>query len=265
MPDIIILGAWLTVSLYRWDIVVLILDDSSTWPSRVSSQLNSPTVVDLLERNEYIDQIANDPKLIEVFTDIDKYAAKVGLAGYHCTKQLANRPYVQTGLRILDFKLHHSEFRAIIRDHHAVDADLYAYIDKRLSDWQANHTGKREGTLWFCLNRRLVLNAGTKSFFKYFGGEAIYFAFMDDPLVSPLLEELGDPVVVEARLAVSNLKGFRRFAFGRTLVSFFASTINPNFCIEGLEGYVSSDLAPDAILAVYPHAEYVALVTNDAV
>lgn len=88
---------------------------------------------------------------------------------------------------------------------------------------------------------------------------------MDDPLVAPLLENLGDPVVVEARLAVSGLTVFRQFAFGRTLVSYFANTINPEFYIEELEGYVSSDVSADDIVAVYPHAEYVARATENEV
>lgn len=149
---------------------MLILDDPKTWPPHITEQLDSSNVVELLQRHESMDHVADDPTLIDVFADIEKHAIEVGLAGYHCTKQLANRPYAETGLRILDFQTHHSEFRALLRDHESVDAELYEHIDKRLSYWQANHNGKRERMLWFCLNRRLVLDSGTESFFRYYGG-----------------------------------------------------------------------------------------------
>lgn len=114
--------------------------------------------------------------------------------------------------------------------------------------------------LWFCLTRHLVLDPGTESLFKYYGGEAIYVPFMRDPRVAPLLEKLGEPVVVEVRISVRDLTVFREFALGRTLVSYSANSINPEFVVEDLEGYVSSNVPPSDIVAVHPHSDYLAMV-----
>jgi hypothetical protein len=111
--------------------------------------------------------------------------------------------------------------------------------------------------LWFCIDRQLVLHPGTESFFKYFGGEAVYFAFMEDPAIGLLLEQLGEAVVVEARIASKDLTVFQEFAFARTLVCYFARTINPEFHIEGREGYLSKSVEPTDIVVVHPHKEFV--------
>ena len=123
-----------------------------------------------------------------------------------------------TGLRILNIERHHLEFRELISEHPLINKNLFDCIDKTLSDWQTNHGGTREGMLWFCLSRHLV-DDGTEKFFQYFGGEAIYWPFIFDPKtkdIANLLEQIGEPVVVEVRLSVSNLNlsGFcRRFLF----------------------------------------------------
>jgi len=148
-----------------------------------------------------------------------------------------------------------------MREHQLVDDDLFRHIDAKLTDWQANHTGTREKKLWFCLTRTLVLNSGTESFFKYFGGEAIYFAFLRDQRVAPLLESIGEPVVVEVEIDVSVLTVSRKWAVGRTLVSHFASARNPNFFVEELEGYVSEDIPPQSVVAVHSYNDFVASLT----
>ncbi|MDP2156101.1 MAG: hypothetical protein Q8K68_00130 [Nitrospirota bacterium] len=215
---------------------------------------------------EYVKNYANeDPgcwDIIDIFADVDEYVKSNGLSGYHCTKQAPTFSFALNGLRTLDFTTHHAEFRSMMREHPMVDEDLFRHIDAKLTDWQANHTGNREKKLWFCLTRTLVLDSETESFFKYFGGEAIYFAFLRDQRVAPLLESIGEPVIVEAKIDVSVLTVSRKWAFGRTLVSHFAAALNPNFFVEELEGYVSEDIPPQSVVAVHSHNDFVASLTS---
>lgn len=240
---------------------MLILDDPATWPDHVVKQLNSDTVIQLCTSHDYMEHIADHQDLIDIFSDIEEYTQKHRIAGYHCTKQAPTFSFMLSGLRTLDFTTHHAEFRSMMRKHPLVDDGLLRYIDSKLSDWQANHTGSREKKLWFCLTRTLVLNSGTESFFKYFGGEAIYFAFLYDQSVAPLLESIGEPVVVEVAIDVSVLNVSRKWAVGRTLVSHFASTRNSNFFVEELEGYVSEDIPPQRVVAVHSYNDFVASLT----
>ncbi|MCA9024059.1 MAG: hypothetical protein KDA86_02480 [Planctomycetaceae bacterium] len=236
---------------------MLILDDRSTWPEHIIDQLNTDAVIQLCKSHEFMEHIVDQPRLVDIFADVDSFARDHGLAGYHCTKQAESSLFQSTGLRTLDIAEHHAWFRELIREHPDVDKELYQHIDAQLTYWQKNHTGKREGMIWFCLTRTLVLVSGTESFFKYFGGEAVYFAFMHDERVAPILEKIGVPVVVEAKINVADLTVFRQWAFGRTLVSHFAHSQNPDFFIEELEGYASSWIPPESVIAVHSHEQFV--------
>jgi len=188
---------------------MLILDNPTTWPVHVIDQLNSNKVVQLCKSQDYMEHIAEHPDLIDIFADVEKFAISDGIAGYHCTKQPSNVSFKSIGLRSLDFARHHAEVRALIRQHPSVDDELYGHIDSKLTDWQYNHTGDRENKLWFCMTRTLVLDSGTDLFFKYFGGESVYFPFLDDKSVIPILESIGKPVVVEANINPADLFVFQ--------------------------------------------------------
>jgi hypothetical protein len=49
----------------------------------------------------------------------------------------------------------------------------------------------------------------------------------------------------------------QEFAFARTLVSYFAKTVNPEFHIAGRDGYLSKAVEPADIVAVHPHKAFV--------
>ena len=63
--------------------------------------------------------------------------------------------------------------------------------------------------------------------------------------------------MVEARIASKDLKVFQEFAFTRTLACYFAKTANPEFHVEGREGYLSKPVEPADIVAVHPHKQFV--------
>ncbi|GBC59758.1 hypothetical protein DENIS_0699 [Desulfonema ishimotonii] len=240
---------------------MLILDNPVTWPKHIVEKLNSESVIQLCNSHEFIDDIADDPIILNIFEDVETYAGIHGLAGYHCTKQLLSSPFSSTGLRVLNFQNHHAWFRNLIRHYPDIDDEFYQYIDNKLTHWQNNHTGKRENMIWFCLTRALVLDSGTKSFFKYFGGEAIYFTFKNDERVAPILESIGEPVVIETKIDATDLTVFHEWAFGRTLVSHFAHSINSKFFIENLEGYISVNIEPNSIIATHPYNQFITSLT----
>jgi hypothetical protein len=235
---------------------VLVLDDPTTWPRHLTDQLNQPAVLEVLRRRRYAEELVDEPAVRPILAEVEQYAYSVPLAAYHCTKQLADRPYTVTGLRPLNFEQHHAELRDLLRSRPEVSPTLFRKIDAGLTDWRMRHTGRREKMLWFCVDRPLVLDRGTELFFKYFGGEAVYFGFMSDPEVLSVLESVGEPVVVEARVSSEDLKVFQELALGRTLVSYFARSVNPRFYIDHREGYIPKAVPPADIVAVHPHKEF---------
>ena len=242
---------------------MLKIDIQSTWPPQIVDELNNQNVIDLCKDHNYIDHIADHPDILHIFRRVEDYVKKSDVIGYHCTKELPTKPFLETGLRTLSFPLHHEDFRSIVKTHKDVDENLYQHIDSELSNWENNHTGFRENQLWFCMTRDLVLQSGTDKFFQYYGGEAVYLPFLNDEQVKPILESVGEPVVVEVKISNSNFTVFKEWAFGRELVSCFAITHNPDFFIEGLEGYVCENISPEEIIAVHPYDEFVRSIIDN--
>jgi hypothetical protein len=237
--------------------LVLILDDQSTWPEHVTELLNQEEVVELLRENEFVDGLVKHSVLRPVLEEIEEYVAKTPLAAYHCTKQLPEHPFAATGLRVLNFDEHHAQIRNQLRNHKLFTPTLFKKLDKRLREWRKHNSEHREKMLWVCVDRKLVFDPGAESFFKYFGGEAVYFSVMEDPELGPVFEQLGEPIVVEMRIASRDLQVTQELAFARTLVSHFANSINPEFFIEGREGYLSKAVGQRDIVAVHRHKDFV--------
>jgi hypothetical protein len=235
----------------------LTLDEPRTWPRHITEMLESPRVTGLLRRREWMDEVAREPVLQPVFEAVEAHAAAAGLTGFHGTKQLPDRQFSETGLRILNFDEHHSYFRDLIQGRPDVPPKLFRHILRRLNEWRAGESETREKMLWFCFTRAPIAGSGAEEFFQMFGGEAIYTPFLEDSRVRPLLESLGEPVVVEARISTRDLTVYQEFALGRTLVSYYAQSVNPNFNLEEREGHVSRGVAPENVVAVHPHRKFV--------
>lgn len=234
---------------------MLILDNPKTWPKHIIDQLNQPSVIKLLTNNNFIDCVLKDSDIKNIFADVEYYAKDKGIAGYHCAKQLPEKPYKKIGLRILDFEKHHSEFLDYLKENKLVNEKQFQIIKTDLAKFKEKN--RRENQLWFCFTRQLVFHDdGCEKFFKYYGGEAIYMAFVYEEnrtKIKTILEQIGEPVVVEAHIPIENLTLTKENPFGNALVSYFASTINPKFYNDGLEGYVKKNIMPSKITNVYPY------------
>jgi len=241
---------------------MLKIDDPNTWPENIIKQLNAQPVLSLLKSNNFIEHIDDELDIQDILADVDDYAESEGIVVYHCTKQLPEKLFKDTGLRLLDLETHHREFLELIRNRPSVSKELFNRIEKALSDWRVGEES-RERKLWFCLRRNVILydfDSGSEYLLKCYGGEAIYMPFIYKPEmkdVTNLLEELGEPVVVEARLSVSSLRRYKIYSLGRTLVGCFANSINPDFHINDYNECGLTEILPCDIIAVHPHKQFI--------
>ena len=242
---------------------MLIVDDQKTWPKDIIKQLEKDSVIQLLKSNNFYSNIKDESDICDIVADVKKYASSVGVAVYHCTKQLPERPYKTIGLRILNIERHHSDFLDYICERPEVDKSCFDRIKKALEEWNDREQRyRREDMIYFCIERNLVLDYGTKDFFDYYGGEAIYMPFYNEGMedIKRILASIGEPVVVEAHLSVSDLETYGQTygenRFGQSVIECFAESINPDFCIQGLEGYYKKDIPPDKIIEVYPYEKF---------
>lgn len=204
---------------------------------------------------EWIAQLEYSDRFARLLSDISKYLYTKHIAVYHCTKELNHGYYETNGLRILNLQTHISEFLDLIK--HKTDADLYKQFLDGLQQWQGenNQAGNRENMVWFVFTPQLVNQSGTRCFFKYYGGEAIYWPFIEDSQSreAQFLEKMGHPVVIEAALPPADFKVFKEHVFAREIVGAYIKSINSEFHWEHFEGYLERSVLPHEITAVHTH------------
>ncbi|WP_061209493.1 hypothetical protein [Leptospira borgpetersenii] len=236
---------------------MLVLDNSSTYSKNILDQLDQKEVIALLINRSSIEQIQKKPLIVEIFREVDRFSQENGVIGFHCTKEIQSRPYNEFGLRILDMKLHHMEFIEYLKTEMSLANDKIVYIKEKLDYFRMQETGRREGLLWFCLNRSLVKSKGTEGFFEYYGGEAINFWYRSDPIIGHLCKKIGRAVVVEALINISQLTIYSEYGLGKCLVSNYAHALNKKFQITHLQGHVKSNISCASIIKVHPRDSFV--------
>ena len=114
----------------------------------------------------------------------------------------------------------------------------------------------REGKIWYCLTANAAISTGTRYFYRYFGGEIIYWPFKtkrkegDEEILS-VLERIGRPVIVEAFLMPNELQFFGDESLAESFLSHFGCTVNPEFFQLDKEGFTIKPLSPDHIVRVW--------------
>lgn len=243
---------------------MLILDDPTTWPSEIRSRLQNSEIAKVVMQHRYIDDLLKHVEIRKAVCEIEQCVENSSLTAFHCTKQLEDRPFSDSGLRVLQFTEHHARFLDYVRSRKLLPESTYKRLEMGLEEWCKEHTGRREGMLWVCVDRSLVFHYGALPFFDYFGGEAIYFPFREDQEIGTFLKKLGTPVVVEVRISSKESTVFKENAFARTLFSHYAHSLNPRFYVESIEGYLTKEIGPMDIIAVHSYESFVAQFRSSA-
>ncbi len=236
---------------------MLIIDDPVTWPSEVRAILESSRLKGLLQNHEWLDDIESQALVRNVCERVDDFSRINGVACYHFTKELDSKPYSAQGLRPLNFTMHHEEFLTHLQSEGICSESLYREIESRLIDWRVRHTGDRNGLLAFCLLRQTASDSSAHDLFHYYGGEAIYRAFPTGHEALQLLKSMGRPVVVEAKISRALLRPNRDNALGRSLISYFAQSMDSTIGLEFSEARVTQVIPPAWIKAVYDRHVFV--------
>jgi hypothetical protein len=137
-------------------------------------------------------------------------------------------------------------------------------IEPILRTWRdgTGHEG-RDGTLHLLHSRQEVGNWGAEKFFRYYGGEAVYWPFgpwrpdADHHWFLRNLESIGVPVVVEAKVAPSDLITGSANSGADVVISYFARSVNP--CFEPWQPFclTKKSVSPEQIMSVTPLESFV--------
>lgn len=127
---------------------------------------------------------------------------RYALRGWHCTRL---RDAEVQAIRADGIQVLSEEFLLRRIDAARVAQELPEDVASRL---RAEHQGgqrNRSGMLWFGFSRDLPGEGATNRFFRYWGGEAMYWAHENDKRVASALQSMGRPTIIDAWVPVSGL------------------------------------------------------------
>lgn len=231
-------------------------------PLSLRNSLDQPHLVALFSRHRCYDEIRDDPILRRLVKEIAEFAREDGLVVYHCSKELLPGKYSAEGLRVLHQECHVDEFLLIARDRALLTEKQIEEIEPTLRRWRDGSAGheSREGTLHLLHGREEALNWGTQKFFEFYGGEALYWPFGPWSTGEPhwflkILQGIGDPVVVEARVDPRDLISGSDSFGADVAVSYFAREVNREFEPYSRFCLTKRRIPPKDVVAVVPLSE----------
>jgi hypothetical protein len=233
------------------------VDDINTWPKDILDALGSSGIRRHFERAKSVEGVYNISDIRAIGSDLVKRCYESKLIGYHCTKEKHPGFFKEHGLELTDPE---RKVTAFLEEFGTQFSESkLGEVKRKFADWLdwAEQMMSRRGKIWFCLTRNAVMEPGTEMFFKYYGGEIIYWPFADrDTEVEALLERIGSPVVIELALDPSQLQYFGDDNLASSMLSYYGVSVNPSFNAYNIEGYAEVPLPPESIVEVHPQHEF---------
>lgn len=202
-------------------------DDDTTWPAALTDLLAANLVeltayekheTDLNRRSANGDWKAryspppnlSRPTRERVLDEANAIIADASVVGYHCTRLVDHEieSILTSGMRPLSVELVHSKVSALVAAGH-VTPELGALLQTQNAAHPGVGYGERVNMTWFIFSRSTLRDeGGLIRLLSQWGGEATYWLHEQTPDVIGHLRKLGTPCIVEAAMAVRDVKTF---------------------------------------------------------
>jgi hypothetical protein len=235
--------------------MALRLESPDALPERLRQRLQP--FASVLAATKYWESARKHPDIRQIEDELEVFLRFQTIQAYHCTREPAPGFFESHGLRLSDLKSHQDEFLTTYGQLFTSSelVEMQAAWNDYFHRGEMAHVG-RNGMVWACLARTLVLSDGTTRFFDYFGGEAIYWPVKDSPTLAPKLRAMGRPVVVELAVPGQDFRTSQPLAW--FVLSQFHQTLNKDAHLYTAEGRTLRAVRPDEILRVTPKDQFVA-------
>lgn len=231
------------------------VDDLTSIPTELSARLHD--LRQLFESYPFVENLLSTPALNRLAMELDEHLRSHWIRAYHCTKEPSEGHFRVQGLRVTNIAQHQAEFVAQFGDRFTA-----AELSEMNTSWhnyfvKGRQRELRDGQLWACLTRNLILDdCGVDLFFSLYGGEAISMPFDDHPTITPKLRSIGRPVVVE--VAVPGVNLCANYPMSTALLSRYHQTVRQDARIFDSEAMWRSAVAPEHVLSVTPLDSFLA-------
>lgn len=203
--------------------------------------------------HEFLDDVLKHPSIGRLAQQLEGYLKQQLIEGYHCTKEPTPGYFEANGLRVTDLIAHQAEF---LQNFHQEFSSSEIKIMK--SAWSEhflpNQVAGRNGLVWMVLSRSRVKTSGTKTFFRYFGGESVFKPLLRHNEISEKLEKIGRAVVVE--VAVPGHLLTAHYDMSKCVLSNFHKSIRGDAYLYNSEASSKLEVPPAAVIKVTPLSEF---------
>lgn len=228
------------------------LESPAALPARIASRLAEHE--GLFRQHEFLESVLKSDAVRNLVAELRDYLRQQRIHGYHCTKEPVPGFFAARGLRLTDVRAHQEEF---------LDTYGERFTESELKRIEAAWDGyfvrggqvrDRNGCIWTCLSRSLVKTSGTETFFRFFGGEAIFMPLRHDAPVASKLQAIGQPVVVEVSLPGDGLTA--RYSMELAVLSQYHRTIRPDAYPYQAEAQMNQAVPAKDVICVTPLHEF---------
>lgn len=204
----------------------------------------------LFQQNEYLESVIEHSVVSAIAEDLENHLRRQRIIGYHCTKEPHEGFFAARGLRTTDVLAHQQEFLSMFGNLFTLDE-----LEEMKSIWHSYFVEQRQrscrdGLIWTCLSRSLVKTRGTETFFRFFGGEAIFMPLKENSILAKKLESIGTPVIVEVALPGDSLTAY--YQMSRAVLSQYHRRVNPNASPVYSEANLRKNIPPEDVISVIP-------------
>lgn len=228
--------------------IVLKLESPEALPSKLRAALIQHR--DVFLAKAFVEQVLEDPNIRAIGEELERFLASQRIYAYHCTKEPTPGYFKSSGLRLTQVDVHQEWFLDRFGANFTESQRQWLKSAWHRYFVKEGQGKPRNGFLWACLSRSMVPEDGCKSFFQYFGGEAISKVAHRNAPVAAILESIGQPVVVEFAVDGAHLTAMYPMSY--SVLSQYHRQLRADARICVSEAHFPHPVPPSDILAVTP-------------
>lgn len=197
---------------------------------------------------EYSEKLLENSALHSIAETLNELCCKEGVIGYHYTRAVRG-DIEASGLQVSKGADRRCAFmtkygnRFTDEQRQLIHQAWNAYFDSQ-------QTSLRDGRIWFNFTLGALKNTGDERLLGYFGGEVVYMPLTSHKDIAAILGSIGEPLIVECALSTDDLNTSCEIPWGRTLLSTYHVSVNPDAQQHDVDAYTTSPVSAAQLISI---------------
>jgi len=232
------------------------IGNKNSLPQAILNKLKQTDIINQFKNIKPLIDLDRNVETNEIINEITDAVQKFGIKVYHCTKEKEKGFFERHGLIPLNPRKYVESF---LKEHGHLFKNKLDEVKRRLYDFinDNDEMKRRENMVQFALDKIDSIDQ-SYYFHKYYGGEIIYMALTginDDPKFGEILEKIGNPVYIEAKLDFENNPDIDFDDISKSMLNSLGFLDQESTFISGIIK-TKNPIPPKNIIKVWPKEEF---------